>query len=203
MSTVSVIIPAGDVSRDRNLAFLRADLQAQTCPPDEVEMVRGVSPNGHARNVGVERTSGDILVFLDDDVRLGAPDILRSFVDHLSADSSLGMIGTSQLLPPGSTPFEVRCAQQISRSQCPVVETLTESDMVTAQCCAIRRAVLAQVGGFHSQIIRGVDPELRHRVRQAGYRIAVVPGAGHYHPMPRSLRGLLRMAWRNGAASAY
>jgi hypothetical protein len=203
MSTVSVIIPSGDVSRDRNLALLQADLQAQTCLPNEVEVVRGIAPNGHARNLGVERTTGDILVFLDDDIRLGTSDILRSFVDHLMADPGLGMVGTSQLLPPDSTPFQVRCAQQISRSQSPVVETLTESDMVTTQCCAIRRAVLAQVGGFHGQILRGVDPELRHRVRQAGFRIAVVPHAWHYHPMPNCLRALLRMAWRNGAASAY
>jgi hypothetical protein len=203
MNTVSVIIPSGDISRDRNLALLRGDLQAQTYPLIEVETVRGIAPNGHARNLGVERTTGEILVFLDDDVRLGTPDILRSFVDHLTADPTLGMVGTSQLLPPDSTPFQVRCAHQISRSQSPIVETLTESDMVTTQCCAIRRCVLAQVGGFHSQIVRGVDPELRYRLRQAGYRIAVVPDAWHYHPMPGSLRGLLRMAWRNGSASAY
>jgi hypothetical protein len=203
MSTVSVIIPSGDVSRDRNLALLRGDLQTQTCRPSEVEIVRGISPNGHARNIGVGRTTGDILVFLDDDIRLGTSVILRSFVDYLTADPGLGMVGTSQLLPPDSTPFQVRCAHQISRSQSPIVDTLTESDMVTTQCCAIRRTVLAQVGGFHGQIIRGVDPELRYRVRQAGYRIAVVPRAWHYHPMPGSLRALLRMAWRNGTASAY
>jgi GT2 family glycosyltransferase len=203
MSTVSVIIPSGDGSRDRNLALLQSDLQAQTCLPNEVEIVRGIAPNGHARNVGVERTTGEILVFLDDDIRLGTSDILRSFVEHLTADPGLGMVGTAQLLPPGSTPFQVRCAHQISRSQSPVVERLTESDMVTTQCCAMRRAVLAQVGGFHGQIIRGVDPELRYRVRQAGYRIAVIPKAWHYHPMPVTVRALLRMAWRNGTASAY
>jgi len=201
--TVSVIIPSFDGSRSGILSHLLEDLQTQTLPPIEVEIVRGESPNGHARNVGAAKTSGDILVFLDDDVRLGSPHILRSFVDHLCADSSLAMVGTSQLLPPDSTAFQRRCARQISRSESPVVDVLTESDMVTTQCCAMRRELLEMVGGFHGKIHRGVDPELRFRVRRAGYRIAVVPNAWHYHPMPSSLKTLLRMAWRNGAASAY
>jgi glycosyltransferase involved in cell wall biosynthesis len=203
MNTVSIVIPSGDNSRSRNLDLLVADLKAQTLLPSEIEIVRGVSPNGRARNVGVEKTTGEILVFLDDDVRLGSSGILRSFVDHLLEEPMLGMVGTSQRLPPDSTHFQRRCASQISRSESPVVGTLTDSDMVTTQCCAMRRAVLKEVGGFHDQIIRGVDPELRHRLRQAGYRIAVIPEAWHYHPMPRSLPVLLRMAWRNGAASAY
>ncbi|MGC8669515.1 MAG: glycosyltransferase [Chthonomonadales bacterium] len=201
--TVSVIIPAGDASRDQNLQLLRKDLQEQSLQPDEVEIVRGVAPNGRARNTGVERTTGAILVFLDDDVRLGTPHILRDFVQYLQADERLGIVGTSQLLPPGSSRFQQACARQIPRSQSAVVEELTESDMVTTACCAMRRAVLQEVGGFHDRILRGVDPELRHRVRQAGYRIAVIPNAWHYHPMPATLRQLLRMAWRNGAASAY
>ncbi|NLC56809.1 MAG: glycosyltransferase [Armatimonadetes bacterium] len=201
--SVSVVIPSGDASRDANLERLQEDLRTQTLPPTEVEIVRGVAPNGRARNVGVSRTVGDILVFLDDDVRLGSPDVLERLVSHLQADPTLGMVGTAQQLPPDSTPFQRRCARQISRSESPVVSVLTESDMVTTQCCAMRRAVLDEVGGFHDRILRGVDPELRHRVRAAGYRIAVVPEAWHYHPMPGSLRALLRMAWRNGHASAY
>src|SRR6266702_797818 len=108
MKTVSVIIPSGDSSRSRNLEWLAADLQMQSLPHDEVEVVCGVSPNGRARNVGVERTSGDILVFLDDDVRLGTPDVLGSFVKYLASDPSLGLVGSSQLLPPHSTPFRRR-----------------------------------------------------------------------------------------------
>ena len=203
MNTISIVIPSGDNSRSQNLDLLVVDLKAQTLPPSEIEIVRGIAPNGRARNVGAAKTTREILVFLDDDVRLGTPDILRSFVDHLSAEPTLGMVGTSQLLPPHSTSFQRRCARQISRSESPVVDTLTDSDMVTTGCCAMRRAVLEEVGGFHDQIIRGVDPELRQRIRAAGYRIAVIPQAWHYHPMPHSLPALLRMAWRNGAASAY
>jgi glycosyltransferase involved in cell wall biosynthesis len=198
-----VVIPSGDGTRNLNLERLVASLPHQSLPPDEIEVVRGVRPNGHARNTGVAKSCGEILVFLDDDVQLGTPDVLRTFVEHLAADPRLGLVGTSQVIPPESTPFQRRCAAQLSRSQSPVVEVLTDSDMVTTQCCAMRRAVLDEVGGFHGKILRGVDPELRERVRRAGYRIAVVPQAWHYHPMPASLRALLNMAWRDGGASAY
>jgi glycosyltransferase involved in cell wall biosynthesis len=199
---IAVIIPSGNSERDASLAGLLEDLRNQTIPPVETQIVRGVSPNGKARNQGVEKTSAETLVFLDDDVRLDQPDVLEKLAKALD-DSSLGLVGTSQLLPPDSSPFQRRCAEQIPRSRSAVVGVLTDSDMVTTQCCAIRRSVLDQIGGFNDKILRGVDPELRHRVRQAGLRVAVVPGAWHYHPMPQNLAALWRMAWRNGFASAF
>ena len=200
---VSVIIPSWDASRSGNLPLLLAELNQQSTKPDEFCVVEHTSPNGHARNVGVERSHGEILVFLDDDVRLGCPDIVSSFVDYLTQHPDLGMVGTSQLLPPDSSTFQKKCAEQLTRCQSPVVEIVTDSDMVTTQCCALRRSVLQQVGGFHDKILRGVDPELRHRVRQAGFRVAVVPSVWHYHPMPANLKSLLQMAWRDGTASAF
>lgn len=200
---VSVIIPSWDASRSGNLPLLLQDLREQSICPAQIKVVEHTSPNGHARNVGVEQTSGEIVVFLDDDIRFGSTEVIRSFAEHLLLNPKIGMVGTSQLLPPDSTRFQLRCAAQLSRSQSPVVSELTDSDMVTTQCCAMRRSVLEEVGGFHDKILRGVDPELRNRVRLAGYRIAVIPNSWHYHPAPGNLRALLRMAWRDGAASAY
>ncbi len=200
---MAVVIPALDASRSANLAHLLEDLKSQTLLPVEIEVVQGVQPNGKARNVGVDRTTAEYLVFLDDDVRLGSTDVIEKFVSHLAQIERLGLVGTSQLLPLDSSSFQRQCANQLSRSQSAVVDVLTDSDMVTTQCCAIRRSVLEEVGRFHDRILRGVDPELRLRVRQAGYRIAVAPQAWHYHPMPRSLKALLRMALRDGAASAF
>jgi GT2 family glycosyltransferase len=203
VTRVSVVIPSWDASRNAIVEKLTLEIGRQTLPPIEIKVIERTSPNGHARNVGVEQTSGDVIVFLDDDIALGTSDVFRTFAQHLIQNPGLGMVGTSQLLPPESNRFQRRCAQQLSRSCSEVVQELTDSDMVTTQCCAMRRTVLAEVGGFHDKILRGVDPELRHRVRQAGYRVAVVPNAWHYHPMPASLRALVRMAWRDGAASAY
>jgi glycosyltransferase involved in cell wall biosynthesis len=200
--SVSVIIPSGSPEREDSLRGLLQDVRSQTVAPEEIEVVRGVSPNGRARNQGVERTRGEILIFLDDDVRLGSEHVFAKLVEALQVPG-VGLVGTAQLLPPDSTPFQRQCARQISRSKSTVVSSLTDSDMVTTQCCAIRRDVLAQVGGFHARILRGVDPELRHRVRMADYRICVAPGIWHFHPMPKDLRALWRTAWRNGYSSAF
>lgn len=202
MPDVAVVIPSGDTSRDDSLAGLLQDLRKQTVVPVQIEVVRGVSPNGRARNQGVSLTTAEYLVFLDDDVRLGSPDVLEKLIAALQ-QPGVGLSGTSQLLPANSSPFQRRCAEQISRSQSPVVEVLTDSDMVTTQCCATRRDVLDRLGGFHDRILRGVDPELRHRYREAGYRIVIAPRAWHFHPMPESWKALCKMAYRNGYSSAF
>lgn len=202
MPDVAVIIPSGDATRDESLQGLLQDLREQTLVPAEIEVVRGVSPNGKARNTGVSRTKSAYLVFLDDDVRLGSRDVLEKLIAPLE-DAGIGLTGTSQQLPANSSPFQKGCAEQISRSQSPVVSQLTDSDMVTTQCCATRRDVLQRLGGFHDRILRGVDPELRHRYRQAGLRIVIVPQAWHYHPMPSTWKALWKMAYRNGYSSAF
>lgn len=202
MSKLAVVIPSGDDTRDGSLANLLRDLDEQSIKPDEIEVVRGVSPNGRARNVGVERTVSEYLIFLDDDVRLGSRDVLEKLLQALQ-EPGVGLSGTAQLLPADSSPFQRRCAEQIPRSQSEVVDRITDSDMVTTQCCATRRDVLAKLGNFHEKILRGVDPELRQRYREAGLRIVIAPGVWHYHPMPASWKALLKMAYRNGYSSAY
>ncbi len=198
---VSVVIPTWGEARAANVEALLGDLSAQTLRPAQVEVVRNVAPNGRARNVGAERTVGEILVFLDDDVRLGHERVLEDLVSALR-QPNFGLVGTSQLLPLSSSGFQRAVARQLSRSQSPVVETFVDSDMVTTQCCAIRREVFTKLGGFHEGLLRGVDPEFRHRVRAAGLRIVVVPNAWHYHPAPSSVRALARLAFRDGYSSA-
>lgn len=203
MHRIAVIIPSGDNTREDSLSGLLADLRQQTRPPQEIEIVHGVSPSGRARNLGIERTKADFLVFIDDDVRLGNEFVLESLLKVLLEDSQVGLVGTAQLLPEDSSPFQRKCAQQIPRSQSALVSRVTESDIVTTACCMARRCDLARLGNFHDRILRGVDPELRNRYRQGGFKIVVAPNVWHHHPMPSSFGALLRIAYRNGYSSAF
>ncbi len=196
--TVSVIIPS---LVDREPEQLVQDVQAQTLSAQEVHVVTGVSPSGRARNLGAGRASGDVLVFLDDDVRLGHERVVENMI-MLLKDERIGMVGAAQLLPPDSSAFQRAAGRQIPRSCSPVVPVATESDMVTTQCCAFRRSFFWELGGFNEQIPRGVDPEMRIRVRNRGLRIIVAPHAWFFHPMPDSLLALCRMFLRNGRQSA-
>lgn len=202
MADVAVVIPSNDNTRDESLAGLLDDLKKQTIQPREIAVIRGITPNGRARNAGIGQTTAEYLVFLDDDVRLGSVDVIQKLLEAL-ADPGVGLSGTAQQLPSNSSKFQRECAKQIPRSQSDIVQHTTDSDMVTSQCFATKRSVLAGLGNFHDKILRGVDPELRDRYRKAGLRIVIAPNVWHYHPMPATLTALWKMAFRNGYSSAY
>jgi hypothetical protein len=91
-------------------------------------------------------------------------------------------------------------ARQVPRIEHPVVDRLTESNPpvgrfgytdVTTTSCAMRREVLEECGGFDESLERGMDSELFYRLRQAGYRLVLAPGAWAWHPAPATLRRLL------------
>lgn len=200
---VSVIIPSLDGERGGNLARLLADLERQTLSDREVLVVEGVRPNGRARNVGAAEARGHHLVFIDDDVRLGHPNVIGDLVRALASDPTLGLVGPSQLSPPGASRFERAVARQLPRSCFPMVDRVTDTDMVTHACLAIPADLWRTIGGEHDDLVRGTDPDLRARVRRAGRRIAVVPGTWAYHPPPSSLAALVRSAWRGGRGAAW
>lgn len=199
--SVSVIIPSADGSRHGNVDRLKYALETQTLRPCEVIVIKGVSPSGLARNKGARRASGDVLVFLDDDAELGHRKVIEGMAGLLE-DGEIGMVGAAQLLPPDSSSFQRAAGHQIPRSQSAVVDVLTDSDMVTTGCCAMRRKVFFDLGGFNEQIPRGVDPEMRYRVRRRGLKIVVAPRVWYYHPMPANWNELCRMYFRNGQQSA-
>lgn len=197
---IGVVIPTLSARR-KSLEPLLEDLRHQTCP-SRVYVVRDVRPSGRARNLGARQACEDILVFLDDDVRLGHEGVLGAMVACLEEVPRAGLAGASQLLPPGSSWFQRAAARQIPRATSPLVAEPTESDMVTTACCAVRRETFWALGGFREDIPRGVDPEFRARLRHSGLRPVVAPRAWYYHPLPSSLGDLCRTFFRNGAQSA-
>ena len=199
--SISVIIPSADGSCAGNVDLLVHDIESQTLRPWEVLVIKCLSPSGLARNVGARRASGEVLVFLDDDVRLGHERVLENMVGLLT-DQRIGMVGAAQILPVKSSLFQSAAGRQIPRSQSPIVDVVTETDMVTTACCAIRRAVFWELGGFNEYIPRGVDPEMRYRVRREGLQIVVAPHVWFYHPMPANWNELRHMSFRNGQQSA-
>lgn len=182
----------------------------QSVTPAEVEVVRHVEPSGKARNLGVDRTSSPVLVFVDDDAVLGSDDTLARVVSPL-ADPAIGVVGTAKLLPPGSSWFERQVARQVPRIEHAVVEELTPSDVplerfgysdVTTTCCAMRREVFEACGRFDETIRRGVDTEFFFRVCKAGYHLVMAPHAWVRHPAPPSLNRLLAKHFQYGTGYA-
>lgn len=205
-ASVALIIP----SLSGEVAPLLASVRRQTLAPAEVVVVRGVRPNGRARNQGVARTSAPLLLFVDDDATLGDEHVIANLVAPLLADPTIGVAGAAKLLPPGAPPFQRWAAREVPRIVHPTVDALLETNPdppsfyceITTTCCAMRRAVFAEAGGFDETLVRGVDTEFFVRVRRCGYRFVLAPHTWTYHPAPATLRALLRKQFLYGVGHA-
>ena len=190
---------------------LADDARVQTRPPDEVIVVAGVRPNGRARNEGVRRTAAEVLVFVDDDARLGEPHAIERLVRPLLEDASIGVTGSAKLLPPDAPPFQRRVAREVPRIEHAVVTRALESNPplegfglseITTTCAAMRREVWERAGGFDETLVRSVDPEFFRRVRRLGYRFVLVPDTWVWHPAPASFAALMRKQFLYGVGHA-
>ncbi|MBC8159576.1 MAG: glycosyltransferase [Roseiflexaceae bacterium] len=209
LPAVALIIPSLDGQAEPLLASVRR----QTLQPSEIALVKAVRPNGKARNVGVAQTSAPILVFVDDDAVLGDEHVLANLVAPLLADQSIGVTGAAKLLPPGAPFFQRWVAREVARIEHAVVAAPLETNPdppafyseITTTCCAMRRAVFEQAGGFDAALLRGVDTEFFVRVRRLApdrYRFVLVPHTWAYHPAPATLRALLRKQFLYGVGAA-
>jgi len=198
---ISIIIPS--LRSETELSPLLEDIQNQSLKSVELFIVYRVSPSGRARNLGAEKAMGKYLFFFDDDIRLGDENVLGNLVEVLKNNESVGLVGASIQLPPDSTSFQKRIGRQIPRMVFPIVDKITDSDMVTTQCWAQRRENFQKIGPFNEDLYRGVDPEYRQRVRSAGYRTVIAPSTWTYHPASKNMTDFIRQNYRNGYSSAY
>lgn len=200
---VSVVIPSRDGFRDGAVPKLLASIERQTFRDIEVHVVKGVTPQGRAINEGARVTSGELLVIIDDDSCLADEFVFERLIEALESDPSIGMAGASIVPDDSSNDFSLRASRQFPRFSTPVVDAITDSDLACHGCCAIPRTVFEAVGGEREDILRGLDPDLRSRIRAAGYRVVLAPQCRIHHPMPDSWRNLVRIFFRNGYGSAY
>lgn len=200
---VSVIVPSRDGHRDGCVPRLVESIEAQTYRDYELLIIKGVFPQGKAINEGAAQAKGEILLILDDDSRLAHGAVFERLVAALDADPTIGFAGASIAVPLEASAFQRRAARQFPRYCTPEVPVITDSDLACHGCVAMPRAAFEAVGREREDIIRGLDPDLRVRMRTAGYRVVLVPGCTIYHPLPDGLRPLLRVFFRNGFGSAY
>jgi GT2 family glycosyltransferase len=205
---VSIIVPSWSGDADR----LMESIKEQTYKNYEVQIVKGMSPAGRARNFGVKNTSGEILLFVDDDAYFGSPDVVETLVRTIVADPTVGVAGTSKLVPEDAGLLQKAIAKQVPRMVYPVLSETTESNpplegygytAITTTCCAMRRSVFDEAGGFDEGLTRsGEDTDFFYRVHRNGWRMMVAGNCWVYHDPPASLKDLLRKSFWYGVGHA-
>lgn len=200
---VSIVIPSLDGHRNGAVPALLDSLRTQTFRDFEIHLIKGVAPQGRAINQGAALARGSVLVICDDDARLADEHTLMRLIETLDADPAIGMAGASIVPDPEWNAFQGRAAHQFPRLQTPEVDVITDSDLACHGCCAFPLDVFHAIGGEREDILRGLDPDLRVRLRAAGYRVVLAPHCRIHHPLPPNVSALLRTFFRNGYGSAY
>jgi glycosyltransferase involved in cell wall biosynthesis len=207
-ATVAIVVPSwlGDVDR------VIESIERQTFRDYVVHVVTGVSPSARARNLGVTATSSELLLFIDDDAYFGHERVLEMLVATLQADSTIGVVGPSKVIPPDSTPLQQRIAVEVPRWVYPVLSADAESNppldcygftAITTTCCLLRRPVFEVLCGFDERLTTGEDTEFFYRLRRAGYRFVIPRDCWVYHDPPRRLSALLRKGFVYGMNHAW
>jgi GT2 family glycosyltransferase len=159
-----------------------------------------------ARNTGVERSEGELVVFVDDDIRAGPgwlPALLKAAREHPLIDVFTGPIRPS---------LEGRTPRTCGREGSPLT-TLdlgaadTDAAFAWGANMAIRRSALERVGTFDVSLENGGDEQEwqeRMRVQDPGARVLYVAGAAIDHRRAGAdtgLRALSRTAHARGVAA--
>ena len=155
-----------------------------------------------AQNAAIEAATGEICLFLDDDV-IAAPELVA---EHLTAHRAQArMIGVGRL---AQQPPEARdwYAHEFARSWNRHFDELDEKPLGWTDCfggnLSIPEPTLNAVGGFATDLPAGDDIELAFRLVQHGCTPRYLPGARAVHDDQKGSRQMLADGKRQAVAQA-
>jgi len=159
-------------------------------------LLRQRHPNASsARNFGARVATGDVVLFLDDDIRVG-PDFLAAYVEVLRRTGAAGVSGPVlerqksmvNTLNPKAFTSEVGWLLYFRKNYARECET---SFMMSGNV-AIRRELFLAIGGMDENYEQGAhreESDFAVRFRQAGYRFRYDPRCAIYHLGPSLVPG--------------
>jgi len=201
--TYSLIIPVLNMDENPYLDSILESLANQSFKPESVHLVIGDRRQGRAINYGVSQADEKYIGTVDDDSQIDDTELFRKLIDAMELDDSIGIGGAACTIPDFATPFQKRAMRQIPRRFFPVQNESVDSDMVQHPCLIMNRKFFQEIGGEDEELIRGLDPVLRKKVRDAGKRVAIIADTWIYHLIPDGFFNVVKMYYRNGRGSGY
>jgi GT2 family glycosyltransferase len=144
-----------------------------------------------ARNLGIRKSKGDLIFFLDSDVRL-EKHALKILVEQIQNERA-GAIGPKCYYDENQT--KIWCAggiiymrrgmcYHLGRDKCRNCQFDRKAEVDYLPSCALltKRHVIEEIGGFDEDYyIYYEDSDWCLRARRAGYKIVIAPSAHAYH----------------------
>lgn len=154
----------------------------------------------HARNVGAERATGEIVVYTDSDCVVD-PDWLRLLVQGMR-DQQVEAIGGPNITPH-SDGWSAQCVAVSPGNPSHVMLDDHYAEHVPGCNMAFRRDVLLGIGGFDTQYrVAGDDVDFCWRLLDEGYSIGYASGAFVWHHRRETVKAYLKQQIGYGRAEA-
>lgn len=203
----SIVIPT--LNEQNNIGLLLSDLELQTRKAHEVIVVDGKSTDGtgsvvkgfpevkllegfppvaEQRNLGGREAGGDVLIFLDADVRLEKT-FLEEFLRRFEC-RNLG-VACSFYMPPRRSPARIKAVYALCSMFFALLQDLLPSG--SGQCFAIRAGIFRANDGFDTALKVAEDIELIRRLARR-YRFGVIPRSVRVSDRRFKENGVLRMS---------
>jgi GT2 family glycosyltransferase len=171
----------------------------------EVQIHRCSGPFNYSamNNLGVARSSGDFVLFLNNDTQVIRRDWMRAMIEHAQR-RGVGAVGAKLLFGDGQIQHAgvvlgiggaighaFRFMPGEANNYHGIDHVIRNCSAVTAACMMMRRSVFDELGGFDEKFpIEFNDIDLCLRLRQRGYRVVYTPLALLYHYEGVSRRGM-------------
>jgi len=191
------VVVVSDGSTDGTDEYLQ-----EQCAPNLVYASQRNAGPAAARNRGIELATGDLLLFIDDDV-VASPQLVERHAEHHRLGGDRLVVIGPMATPMGTylSPW-VQWEQEMLYRQYDAMRRglygATARQFYTGNASVARAHVVA-AGGFDTRFRRAEDIELAYRLDEAGLRFTFEPDAVGYHYADRSFASWLKIAYDYGA----
>jgi GT2 family glycosyltransferase len=206
--TFSVVIPVRpDLGRPAALAAV----SRLHCPPGGLEVViaRGTSPAAQ-RNLAVQETEGEYLLFLDDDSEPD-PALLETYLSVFRGDPRIWAVGGPALTKPGGfwqrvsalvlgePLFMGKSASRYRRRG--ALRACDERELILCNL-VVSREVFESVGGFDTDLYPNEENAFLERLQKRGGRVVYHPDAVVHRPGRETVPSFLKSVFGYGRGRA-